>query len=289
MRAAPPVAVLVPTWNGAAHLGECLRSACAQTFGDFELLVVADASTDATRDIAAATGDPRVRVLAHADRRGIPGNWNRALAATRAPLVQFLFQDDLLAPHALDHLVAALSSAPTAVLAFGRREIRHEGDGDLPLKGGTYAEALRGFYAGLDGPLEGRALVSAALAAGRDLTVNVVGEPSFTLIRRDAVEQVGGFDVRYHQLVDWDLCLRLARRGPIVFVDDLLGVFRVHGGGHSAAGHRSLRTRLELLRILAMVHREYGGLLTTDERARLSRARWRMRVHVAMETVRRLV
>jgi GT2 family glycosyltransferase len=284
----PRVSVLVPTWNGAALLEEALQSALVQTFRDFELLVVDDASTDRTRDIPHTLVDPRVRVLAHDERLGIPGNWNRALSAARAPLVKFLFQDDLLAPRALEGLVAAMDAEPSAVAAFGRREIRHEGDGDLPLLDGAYTEALRAFYASLDGPLHGRDLVASALAAGRDLTFNVVGEPSFTLFRREVVEQAGGFDARYHQLVDWDLCLRVARRGPLVFVDDVLGVFRVHGAGQSAANHRSLRTRLELLRLLAMVDREYGPDIGSEGRRALAQARWRMRAHVVGETIRQL-
>jgi glycosyltransferase involved in cell wall biosynthesis len=284
----PRVSVLVPTWNGAAHLAETLRSALDQTWGDFELLVVDDASADSTLEIARSATDPRVRVLPHDRRLGIPGNWNRALGAARAPLVKYLFQDDLLFPHALERLVSALDAVPEATVAFGRREIRHEGGGDLPLQGDVYTRALGAFYAGLDGPLDGRSLVRAALAAGRDLTFNVVGEPSFALYRRDAMARAGGFDRHYRQLVDWDLSLRLARAGPLVFVDDVLGVFRVHEGGQSATNHRTLRTRFELLRLLAMVSREYGPDLTPGERRQLSQARWRMRTHVVGETLRQL-
>src|SRR5262245_28937104 len=143
------VSLCIPVWNGAAFLPEALASALGQTFRDFELLVVDDASDDASAAIAAATGDPRLRVLRNERRLGIPGCWNRCLAEAGGEYVKFLFQDDLLAPGALATLVDALEREPSAVLAFGRREIRHEGDGDMPLRGEVYRAALEGFYASL--------------------------------------------------------------------------------------------------------------------------------------------
>src|SRR5262245_22399918 len=166
------VSFCIPVWNGAAFLPEALASALGQTLREFELLVVDDASDDASAAIAAAAGDPRIRLLRNERRLGIPGCWNRCLAEARGEYVKFLFQDDLLTPGALATLVNALEREPTAVLAFGRREIRHEGDGDMPLRGEIYSAALEGFYAALRAApspvLRGLDLVEGALEAGRD-------------------------------------------------------------------------------------------------------------------------
>jgi glycosyltransferase involved in cell wall biosynthesis len=285
---APAVSVCVPTWNGSAYVADALRSALAQTFRDFELLVVDDASTDDTLRVAASFDDPRVRVHRNERRLGLPGNWNRCLKLARGEYVKFLFQDDLLEPDAVRQLLEALRRTPEAGLAFGRRNIRHEGDGaGTPLLlGDAYPEMQRRFYSSLRGGVCGEDLVRDALREGRDLTVNVLGEPSFVLLRRHAVMRAGGFDPGYRQLVDWDLWLRLGRGAVLVFVDETLGVFRVHDGGQSVRNRGSLRVPWEYVRLLTRIQRHYGPSLGRTERRRLGTARWRCRRHLAGEALR---
>jgi len=287
---APCVSICVPTWNGSDYLAETLRSALAQTESDFELLVVDDASTDETLRVVAMFADPRIRIHRNERRLGLPGNWNRCLAHARGEFVKFLFQDDLLEPTAVRTLLAALRAVPGASLAFGRRTIRHEGDGARTplLLGNAYPELQRRFYSSVGSGMRGEDLVRDALREGRDLTVNVLGEPSFVLLRRDAVLKAGGFHPGFCQLVDWDLWLRLAREGPLVFVDETLGVFRVHDRGQSIRNHGSLRIPWEYVRLLSRIRQSYGGTLTRGERRRLESARWRCRRHLAGEALRLL-
>jgi hypothetical protein len=128
--------------------------------------------------------------------------------------------------------------------------------------------------------------VAGALQNGRDLTVNVVGEPSFTLIRREAARRCGAFDAGYRQLVDWEYWLRLACGSALVFVDEPLGTFRVHAGAASALAHRGLRVRWEFLKLLRSVRRHYGPALDGEMRSRLSRQQWRCRRHLVGQTLR---
>jgi glycosyltransferase involved in cell wall biosynthesis len=278
----------MPTWNGSAYVADALRSALAQTFRDFELLVVDDGSTDDTLQVVAAFDDPRLRIHRNEQRLGLPGNWNRCLELARGEYVKFLFQDDLLEPNAVARLVEALRRTPGASLAFGRRIIRHEGNGSgTPLLlGDAYPEMQRRFYSSLRGGVRGEDLVRNALREGRDLTVNVLGEPSFVLLRRHAVMRAGGFDPTYSQLVDWDLWLRLGREAVLVFVDETLGVFRVHDGGQSVRNHGSLRVPWEYVRLLTGIQRHYGPALGRVDRRSLGTARWRCRRHLAGEALR---
>src|SRR5262249_4994646 len=151
LMSAPQVSLCIPTWNGSAYLGEALESALKQSQEELEILLVDDASTDDTVARASSFKDPRLRIHRNATRLGIPGNWNRCLALAQGEYVKFLFQDDTLTPRAVEGLLAALASAGHADLAFGRREIRHQGPGleALPLRGEPYASALRHFYAGV--------------------------------------------------------------------------------------------------------------------------------------------
>jgi glycosyltransferase involved in cell wall biosynthesis len=247
-----------------------------------------DASTDSTLALARRFDDPRLRVVAQDERLGIPGNWTRTLALARGERVLLLLQDDVLEQDALAVLSAALDAVPAAALAFGRREIqREETTGPAGfLLAGPYPALQEQFYASIDGPLEGAALVRGAIRAGRDLTVNVIGEPSFVLMRAEAVRRAGGFDERLRQLVDWDLWLRLAARGPLCFVDRIVGTFRLHAASQSAYTHGTPRVPWEYVQILNRVLSEYGPTLGVEERRVVTRARWRYRRHIVGETLR---
>ncbi|MGN6122987.1 MAG: glycosyltransferase family 2 protein, partial [Sphingomonas oligoaromativorans] len=114
MNAPPPaVSVIVPAW-GVAHLvGEALTSLQAQSFGDWEAIVIDDGAPD---DVAGAVApfvaaDPRIRFLATGNG-GLSAARNRAIAASRAPLIALLDGDDQYRPDYLERMVAAIRAAP---------------------------------------------------------------------------------------------------------------------------------------------------------------------------------
>lgn len=275
MSRGPTVSVCVPTWNGAVHLTECLQSLLAQSFGDFEILLVDDGSSDASLEIAAGIRDSRLTIHRNPRRLGLPGNWNRCLELARGRLVKFLFQDDSLAPNAIEELVKAMDRPTLPVLSFCRREIRHEGALQAaPVLGAAYAGHLAAFYGSAGQPVTGLDLVLAWPRCGRPLSTNVVGEPSFVLFRRDAARAGAGFDTRFAQLADWDLWLRLARRGSLAFVDEMLGIFRIHARGESARNFGHPRLQRDHFLLLGNLSREYGPLLPPEVRRKLRLARW---------------
>jgi glycosyltransferase involved in cell wall biosynthesis len=121
----PRVSIALPVYNGEAFVGGAIESLLGQTFTDFELAIVDNASTDGTtaicRDLAAR--DRRVRY--HLNPRNIGGgpNWNRAFElATPAPYFKWAAHDDIHAPTFLEKCVGALDSDPGAVLAFTQAE-----------------------------------------------------------------------------------------------------------------------------------------------------------------------
>src|SRR5437764_627301 len=99
----PCVSVIVIAYNGEAYLAQAIDSVLAQSFQDFELLVVDDGSSDRTRPIAEAfraATRPRVRVLAHADggNRGMSAARNLGLSQARGEFIAFLDADDVWLP-----------------------------------------------------------------------------------------------------------------------------------------------------------------------------------------------
>ena len=114
----PRVSVIVPTYNGAALLPPCLDALRAQTFRDFEVIVVDDASTDETAAMLARY--PEVRVIRLARNRLFAGAANAGLAAARGDLLALLNNDTAADPRWLEALTAGLAAAPWAGCAASK-------------------------------------------------------------------------------------------------------------------------------------------------------------------------
>ena len=190
----PAISVIVPAW-GVAHLvGEALDSLRAQSFTDWEAIVVDDGAPD---DVAGAVApfvaaDPRIRFLA-TPHGGLSAARNRAIVAARAPLIALLDGDDAYAPGYLRTMVAAIG-----------------GDHGL---GFVTCDAT--FVGGTE--RDGR-LFSASMAQAGEPTLEAVLARRFHVlaaatIRREAIAAVGGFDETLAAAEDLDLWIRILERG----------------------------------------------------------------------------
>jgi glycosyltransferase involved in cell wall biosynthesis len=181
----PRIAVVIPCFNHGRYLDEAVDSVLAQTFQDFEVVVVDDGSTDPdTVRLLQGYDRPRTRVL-HQENRGLPGARNRGIRATGAPLVCALDADDRLAPEWFRKAVAVLESDPD--LAFVSHWVETFGD-----EQGVWRPERCDLPALLD-----RNTVNGA-----------------ALVRRAAYDAVGGFDESFRAgCEDWDFWLMLVERG----------------------------------------------------------------------------
>jgi glycosyltransferase involved in cell wall biosynthesis len=241
----PEVSVVVAAHNQADFLGETIESVLAQTFPDWELVVVDDGSTDATPAVAAryAARDARVRCLS-GPRQERAAARNRGLAATTAPLVAFLDGDDLWHPDKLARQVTALRADPAAGLCYTVARFIDAGGHPLPIR------KPRRVVAGDVFPL---------LVRGNVLIIASV------LVRRACLDRVGTFDAALPVFgcEDWDLWLRVTRHWPVTAVDEELTLYRRHDGNTS--------WRQVMASALAVVDKTFAEA-GTAERARLSRA-----------------
>jgi glycosyltransferase involved in cell wall biosynthesis len=263
----------MPTWNGEPFVADALQSVLAQGYENFELLVLDDASTDGTLDAVSQVRDARIQVHRSRRRLGLAANWNRCLELARGEYVKLFFQDDLLAPDALERLMVSLEAEPEACLSFGRRTFVSSGSGAVKAPGSIYSDVLETFYARAGKTVRGVDLVREALAGERDLTTNVVGEPSFVLMRREAALSASPFDTRLRQLCDWDFWLRMSRGSPMCRVDACVGTFRLHARSATSLNHAQGPLYREHSRFLRNVWAAYGPLLSAGDRQRLRRLR----------------
>jgi glycosyltransferase involved in cell wall biosynthesis len=205
------VSVLMPVYNSRKYLREAVGSILAQTFRDFELIVVDDGSTDESPGILAefAEADARVRVISRPNT-GIVGALNDALAAAGGELVARMDADDVAMPERFEKQVAFLRENPQYVLVGSQvMLIDPEGAALCPKRDTQYTHEK------IDqGHLEGRwPLVHPTV-----------------MVRRAAMVQVGGYRSKYQFLEDTDLFLRLAEVGKLASLQDILLRYRLHPG-----------------------------------------------------------
>lgn len=130
----PQISVIMPLYNGAKFVGESIESVLAQTFGDFELIIVDDASTDASYSIACAYAEKesRIVVLRNTTNLGAAGARNRGLDAVRGRFITFMDADDLIAPERFARQMAFFEQHPQVDLCgsyyrmFGQIAIRQQ-------------------------------------------------------------------------------------------------------------------------------------------------------------------
>jgi hypothetical protein len=189
--ARPRISVVVPTFNRASVIETAVRSVLAQSFRDFELIVVDDGSTDGTERVLAKYGD-RLRYERQANT-GAASARNAGLRLARGELAAFLDSDNLWLRDHLAVVATILRHRPQAVLAS-------------TCPGLITAGAARPADAVVIDPLP------------RLLAANFVGSPSCIAVRRDVFMEVGGFGEGLGAAEDLEAWLRLGLEGPFAFL-----------------------------------------------------------------------
>ena len=208
----PQVTVLLPVRNGAAHLGPTLASMFAQTFADFELLVINDGSTDATAEILSVCCDPRLRVVENATALGLVASLNRGLVLARGELIARQDHDDVSRVDRLEKQVAFLRRHPDVALVGTEAQAMDEsGRRGARMLRPLSAESIR-WYLCFD-----NAFIHSSV-----------------MFRREVVaRELGGYRDSLHS-EDYELWSRLARVRPTANLPEPLLNFREHTG--SATG-----------------------------------------------------
>lgn len=208
----PLVSIHLPVYNGARYLPQAIESHLAQTFGDFELLISDNHSTDATPDICRefAGRDPRVHYFCHAENRGVIVNSNWAYSQTRGRYFRWASHDDFLGADHLLRCVETLEAHADAVVAYTRVHLV-DSNGE-PL--GEYQEGLD-----LRSPTP-RERFRECLANQRLCNV------PFGLIRSHVLRRTGLFAPYCGS--DLDLVLELSLHGKFIEIPEPLFFRRIH-------------------------------------------------------------
>lgn len=240
------ISVVIPTFNRAHVLLRAVESVRAQTFQDWELIVVDDGSTDGTADRLRALGEPRLRYV-RTPHRGVSHARNVGIAAARHPWLAFLDSDDAWDPRKLAIQVEALEAEEDRYLLCHTEEIW--------IRRGRRVNPRR------------RHRKYSGWVYRPSLELCMIS-PSSVLLHRSVLERFGTFDERYPVCEDYELWLRVTAQLPVLFVPQPL---TVKYGGHADQLSRS-RWGLDRYRVRALLARLRSGKLTLQQQVWTRRA-----------------
>jgi glycosyltransferase involved in cell wall biosynthesis len=198
--------IVTCTWNSAAYLDQSIASVLMQDHPDIEYIFVDGGSTDGTLEKIHALQRP-CRLIENV-RGGISRAMNEGIKAASGDIVAHLHSDDYyLNPQVLSTVARHLESSGRQWL-FGR------------------------IMRDVNGKLEAEKFVSPRYSCARLLANNFIPHPA-TFVRRELLEQTGGFDTKLKYAMDYDLWLKLAGISEPVQIDEPLAAFREHDGSLS--------------------------------------------------------
>ena len=261
----PRLTVAIPTYNGARHLADALRSIMGQEGADFDLIVSDDRSEDETREIVGQVAGDRARLEVNPERLGLAGNWNRCVALARTDWVAIFHQDDLMRPGHLAAHAALIAERPdVAFVASGADPID---DAGRPLSGEAIerGELTDGWLQFLQGPpFSARSLFEAGQFTPQLAVSNPVRCSAVTLSAR-VHRELGGFDPAYRYVVDWDYWLRAARRHAVGWLAAPTVAFRWHTASETHRFKAGTADLEEQERLLAGLYEREGPVLPDAE------------------------
>lgn len=193
----PAVTVLFPVYNSQHYVRAAIDSILAQTWRDFELLIINDASTDASRSIITTYTDPRIRLVDNPTNLGLTRSLNQGLHLARGTFIARQDSDDLSHPTRIEQQVTFMQHHPEVPLLGSRARLIDE-----------------------HGSIITNSFLSTFLTSAVGIRWQLMFENAFVhsavMFRRDLVRDVfGGYDERFRQAQDYELWSRIARTHAI--------------------------------------------------------------------------
>ena len=217
----PIVSVIIPTYNRAHLIGRAIRSVLEQTYRDFELIVVDDASTDNTEEVVKSFNDGRLRYIRLGENTGtssVPRN--TGIKAAGGEYVALLDSDDEWFPEKLEKQINKFKSVSSdvGVISCGSVCIIEQTGEKLfdfiPVRRGDVFKYM--------------------------VEETVLGDTT-PLVRKECFDKVGGYDTEFSSAQSWDMWIRVSQYYKFDFVPEILHKANIHGSQNTASLERTIQ------------------------------------------------
>ena len=219
----PTVSICIPTYNRKDYLKETLGSVFAQTFKDFEVVVLDDGSTDGTREMVENSGYS-LRYYWH-ENQGEAPTCNRLIKLAQGKYISFIHSDDLLFPDSIERMANAITSEPDEVVVYGNyvRIDEHNnicGQSKRKLHSGHITEYL---------------------------FQDIIVHPNGSMFPKKALEEVGGFDTSLRACYDYKMELQISLKYRFIALAEPTFERRRHSSNTSQDSFANRETELDML------------------------------------------
>jgi glycosyltransferase involved in cell wall biosynthesis len=256
---APAVSICIPTYNRRDYLKETLQSVFAQTYDDYEIVIVDDGSTDGTGEMIKQLSRS-VRYYRQ-ENAGDAAARNKLIELAAGKYLSFLDSDDLLMPDAIERMTTVMQQEAEPVIVYGPY-LR------IDQYGNVVGKSKRKLYSGF---------VTKYLF--QDILIHSCG----SMFPRSALEEAGGFDTSLPVCSDYDLWLRLSLKYRFIALSGPTFKRRRHPGNLSAG---SAQNRIAELEVLQHFYYEKGGSAVIPRRIamkKLSREEYKVGKYALLE------
>ncbi|MEK7630439.1 MAG: glycosyltransferase [Patescibacteria group bacterium] len=242
----PLVSVALPVFNRAPIIGRTIESILAQTFQDFELIIVDDGSTDGIEGVMRAYEDDRMRYVRHAENRGLMAARNTGVRESLGVFLAFQDSDDIWHPKKLEEEIALLHAAPLSV-------------------GGVYSRVEKTYINGstMRIPSDDQKTVD-----GNLLKVFLRGDYFITLqallVRRECIDRVGAFDENFKVFGDGEFIIRFAKHFEFVYNPNIRVLLKVQNDSISLDQKKRLTAKERLFEKERETYSRFPGIYAAN-------------------------
>lgn len=216
-KSTPPITVIIPTYNGAPYLCEAIESILGQTFTDFELIIIDDASSDNSVEIGEgfAAKDSRIRVFRNERNLGFAANRNKAVSLARGRYIAWQDQDDISMVERLERQYAVLEHDKNVGMVGGAMEVFDESGSTGVRRYPVDDEGIRKMI----------------------FRFSPVALPA-CMMRKTALIEVGGYNEKWSPAGDLDMTFKIGMTNRLANISEIVVRYRTHRG---SATYRNLK------------------------------------------------
>ena len=210
----PKVSVCIPNYNNGQFIGEAIQSVLNQSYGDFELIIVDNCSTDNSVTEINRFSDPRIKIYKNDKNIGFLKNWNKCISLVNGEYVSLLHSDDKYEPDMIKREVEIFDSNPNVGLVFSPvKQIDSKGDCI------GYSKS----------PFNSTRVIKGDDFFKELIMENHVPTPS-VMVRKECYDILGSFDEYVGPPCDWEMWLRVSLYYDVAFISEPLAHYRIHSG-----------------------------------------------------------
>lgn len=222
------VSICIPAYNNANIIGTTIDAILEQSYRNFELIIVDDASTDNTVQVIKGYHDSRIKLYNNEKNMGMAGNWNRCVRLASSKYIKLVCADDIIKPKCIETELEAMLSHKDVVMTINDSIMVNLQKKKL----GVFRRYPK------KGIIDGNKLARNSL-----IVSNFFGMPCAVMFRKDVFDWVGGFDKHFKYILDFDLWLSMALYGKVLILPQKLNYFTLREDSNTgkvlSVGHKA--------------------------------------------------